>query len=439
MNLSLQKDIIFYPLNKKYVIAYSPRLKDPVVLLSKKVAELISDNKSSVINNLSKITKKQLIDLGILSNSRTLEAPFLKNEKTVSLWLHITNQCNLRCKYCYLHKSNENMSYEIAKKSIDFIFDKAKDNQSNSVDIKISGGEPLTRFDFVEKIVFYTSKCSAKFGINFSITVFTNSTLVTQELAEKLKKLNIGVTTSLDGIGKYHDTNRIYQNGSGSFQETIRGINILKSNSIPTNITVTITDSNISNLSSLVKYLVKNNLQFSLNFFRENPFSENSNACKPDLLIKQMNKVYSFLLKNPPLWINTDSLLDRVKINHPRLYTCQAAHSYFAIKANGDICGCQMTLDFPCKHNLTNINKSKNNNFRYKNMEYNPPYNKKVICKDCQWGSICCGGCPILSSNIFKSPFHPSPYCSVYKKLIPKLIIIEGKRLYKLMLNQGSK
>ena len=64
------------------------------------------------------------------------------------LTLQVTQQCNLRCEYCaysgiYDNRthSNKRMSFETAKKSIDFFLDHSRD--SESIAFGFYGGEPL--------------------------------------------------------------------------------------------------------------------------------------------------------------------------------------------------------------------------------------------------------------------------------------------------------
>ena len=44
-----------------------------------------------------------------------------KQPSRLVVWFHITNQCNLRCTYCYVNKTKEKMSTVIAHKTIDKI------------------------------------------------------------------------------------------------------------------------------------------------------------------------------------------------------------------------------------------------------------------------------------------------------------------------------
>ena len=75
----------------------------------------------------------------------------------------MTQQCNLRCEYCaysgiYDNRthSNKRMSFETAKKSIDFFLDHSRD--SESIAFGFYGGEPLLEASLIEKCIDYINK-----------------------------------------------------------------------------------------------------------------------------------------------------------------------------------------------------------------------------------------------------------------------------------------
>ncbi len=79
------------------------------------------------------------------------------------LTLQVTQQCNLRCEYCaysgiYDNRthSNKRMSFETAKKSIDFFLDHSRD--SESIAFGFYGGEPLLEASLIEKCIDYINK-----------------------------------------------------------------------------------------------------------------------------------------------------------------------------------------------------------------------------------------------------------------------------------------
>ncbi|MDH7577712.1 MAG: putative heme d1 biosynthesis radical SAM protein NirJ1 [Bacillota bacterium] len=130
----------------------------------------------------------------------------------VVVW-NMTRTCNLRCIHCYASAEPEKhpgeMSTAEAKRFID-------DLAAFKVPVLLfSGGEPLMRPDFFELAAYAASR-----GIR--PTVSTNGTLITCEVARRLKETGVGyVGISLDGIGESNDR---FRGKRGAFAAALRGI-----------------------------------------------------------------------------------------------------------------------------------------------------------------------------------------------------------------------
>lgn len=142
--------------------------------------------------------------------------------KLVKLTLIVSNNCNLRCKYCYADYGvydgygNTNMTPEVVRDVIDFFID----NGVNEIQyVMFFGGEPLLALDTVEAACEYFSSLYDK-GILHSIPEYStvsNLTLLNEKAIHVIEKYNIAVTASIDGSKEIHDSQRIYQDGSGSY------------------------------------------------------------------------------------------------------------------------------------------------------------------------------------------------------------------------------
>ena len=137
---------------------------------------------------------------------QTTAAPFLV------VW-NLTRQCNLRCKHCYENAqplpAEDELTTEEAKRVIDEFA------KSGVVAIAFSGGEPLLRRDFFELVKYAKSK-------EFYISVASNGTLITKEIATKLKESGIDyIEISLDGFEDVHDN---FRGVKGAWKRTVNGI-----------------------------------------------------------------------------------------------------------------------------------------------------------------------------------------------------------------------
>lgn len=140
-----------------------------------------------------------------ITQPQKLGAPFLV------VW-DLTHACNLNCKHCYQRADRplpDELTTEEAKRLIKELAD------ADVVALAFSGGEPLMRSDFYELAAYARS-------LGIYVALATNGTLITKEVAKRLKKLDIYVEISLDGASaKIHDE---FRGVPGMFDRTINGI-----------------------------------------------------------------------------------------------------------------------------------------------------------------------------------------------------------------------
>ena len=130
----------------------------------------------------------------------------------VVVW-NSTRTCNLKCVHCYMdsdaQKYQGELTTEEAKRFID-------DLAEFRVPVLLfSGGEPLIRPDFFELAAYAAGK-----GIR--PTLSTNGTLITPEVAARIKEIGVGyVGISLDGLREVNDK---FRGKEGAFTAAMKGI-----------------------------------------------------------------------------------------------------------------------------------------------------------------------------------------------------------------------
>ena len=153
-----------------------------------------------------------------------------------SLTFIVTEDCNLRCKYCYItHKSsNKRMSFDVAKKFIDYVFSGTLRLQE-SVTLDFIGGEPLLEIDLIDKICDYFKLKSYLVGSpwywNYRISICTNGVNYSDKRIQDFIKKNeekVGITITIDGIKEKHDLQRVFPDGSGSYDVIKKNVDIWK-------------------------------------------------------------------------------------------------------------------------------------------------------------------------------------------------------------------
>ncbi|WP_068502419.1 Cys-rich peptide radical SAM maturase CcpM [Paenibacillus kribbensis] len=154
------------------------------------------------------------------------------DRKLYTMALQLTQNCNLRCKYCvysgsYTNRThtNKRMSREVAFKAIDFLILHSAD--SSTINLGFYGGEPLLEFPLIRDCIEYAKKNIFGKELTFSIT--TNATLFSPEVIDFLSENSVNITISLDGPELLHDKNRRYGvNGRGTFADIMNNIEMIK-------------------------------------------------------------------------------------------------------------------------------------------------------------------------------------------------------------------
>lgn len=146
----------------------------------------------------------------------------------------VTKDCQLACKYCYLVGKNETerMSFEVAKKAIDYVLDNREIFNESSVVWDFIGGEPFLEIDLIDQICDYIKlqlfdKNHPWFN-SYRFSFSTNGINYHEEkvqnyIKKNLDHLSIGIT--IDGTEIKHDLNRVYKNtGKGSYKDVVKNI-----------------------------------------------------------------------------------------------------------------------------------------------------------------------------------------------------------------------
>lgn len=156
---------------------------------------------------------------------------FHLENKVEKLTLQVTQNCNLRCTYCsysgmYNQRSHSNniMSYDMMKKSVDFLIKHSI--HSKKVDLGFYGGEPLLAFDKIKKLIIYIKQKYPYKELTYSLT--TNGTIFTDEIIQFLSENEFNVMVSIDGPKELHDKNRVFSNGEGSFDKMMKNLLYIK-------------------------------------------------------------------------------------------------------------------------------------------------------------------------------------------------------------------
>lgn len=166
--------------------------------------------------------------------------------------IHLTERCNLRCKYCYENKKKK----EIDFKNIQYLIDNEIKEKSKYVVLNFYGGEPLLRKDLIYDTIAYIKSKKSKTKFYFGMT--TNGTLLDDKFIQCIKQNNfLHVAYSFDGKKETQNLNRITVNGEGTFEIVESNAKKLLNNYQNVIAMVVVTRNNINMLKDNIEYLIE--------------------------------------------------------------------------------------------------------------------------------------------------------------------------------------
>lgn len=356
-----------------------------------------------------------------------------------SIDLEISNNCNLRCLYCYHFSGSGDVGIDLPTEEWLSFFEELK--QCSVFNVSLSGGEPLLRKDFKELV-----DGIVKNKMRFSI--LSNGILVNDDIAEYIKSTSRcnSYQVSIDGPGpEEHDACR----GKGAFEKALTGLKCLMRHKIPVNVRVTIHKYNVGSLNEIAEFLLDeiglssfstNNAAY-MGLCRENKdivqltANEYSEAMARLLELDKRYKGRIMAAAGPLANAKNWKEMENAKQQHREylsgygcLSSCGGVFSQMAVLADGTM--------VPCNQ-LSHIKLGKINKDSLRDVWVNHPELKRLrerrdvplsnfeYCRTCEYISYCKGGCPATAYALAGSENKPAPD-ACYRSFL-----CEGGRLQK--------
>lgn len=173
------------------------------------------------------------------------------------LWLHLAHSCNLRCRYCFADagtysQQNRLMTPSVARDAVDFLL---RHCQGPAAKIVFFGGEPLLNTEVLKETVLYAQRRAQEKGMQMLFNLITNLTLLTEDIAVFCKEHSIDIQVSLDGPRDINDAQRVYHDGTGSYDVISENLELMRRLDMPLRgVRATITDLN-ADIGALYEFL----------------------------------------------------------------------------------------------------------------------------------------------------------------------------------------
>lgn len=272
--------------------------------------------------------------------------------KAISPWIHTTEKCNLKCKYCYV-KGTSTMSKSIYDAMEVFLLDK----QFEHIHLRFAGGEPLLVFDIWKGFAERMLKDE-----RVSIEVLTNFQVVPNNFWNFADNKKVYVSVSIDNDKDIKPLTREMNYKLKKLREPW--------------ILTTLTENNIDNINLLASFVGMNNYGWALttDYFWQHAVSFD----------KLLNKLVEIL------YILNEFNYDFTKITFnnctikSNFNGCKAGTEMIAIGCDGSIYQCQTLIN--------KKNKIIGNIFD----GYKPTPLAKFGCDKCEINQVTCyNWCPL--------------------------------------------
>lgn len=185
--------------------------------------------------DLGFIIEEEFDELGTIRLNNKLKT---FNSRDYFMMVYPTQDCNLKCWYCYEnHIKDSFMSEDVQKSIVKHISVKIGRKEIDSLHLTFFGGEPFLNFDTIAYPLLEQIKTICD---NASITLYTffvtNGTLLSEDIILRLKNFHPMFQITIDGNREKHNKVRKYKSQSeGTFDLIIRSLNLISKNIISNN------------------------------------------------------------------------------------------------------------------------------------------------------------------------------------------------------------
>lgn len=333
-----------------------------------------------------------------------VDSLFVFKRMRKSITFIVTKDCQLACKYCYLVGKNnkERMTWDVAKKSIDYILDNEADFPEEGVVWDFIGGEPLLEVELIDKICDYIKnelyRRNHHWFTNYQFALTTNGLNYDNDKVQKFIKKNqkhLYVGLTIDGTERKHDLNRIFKtSGKGSYKEVVKNIPLWLDQIAGAATKVTISSEDIPYICESVLHIYSLGIkEIHINVVFENVWNDGDDIAFENQLLKLADIIIDEgLYKDHACSFFEESIgkpLDPIKRNNN---WCGAGRM-LSIDAAGNFYPCTRFAQYSLREKnariIGNINDGIDQNKLRPFLTLNRCMQSKQECIDCEIASGC--------------------------------------------------
>lgn len=251
------EEIFFVPFEKDpcNVIVYVP-LRSYIALCDKSLQdEFLNNHDGEICSEFIKMMQnRELVDIMKIHQKNREILPLLS--------LPITDNCNLKCGYCYFRAGDTDKKAKMTKSQIEAYVNAYIDaldrypvkKKGKVIDVSIAGGgEPTVEFDLFCYTVELIEERMKGLGITPHFSMPTNGAY-----GEKVRDFILNhfhqISFSLDGPKEIQDIQRPFRNGKGSFDCVFETAKYFYKNGLQMAFRVTVTNKSVGRLREILDF-----------------------------------------------------------------------------------------------------------------------------------------------------------------------------------------
>ena len=317
-----------------------------------------------------------------------------------NLCLVLSQDCNMRCIYCYenggsFNKTRKIMDCSTIKKIVDWWISKIP-QEISLVRVEFYGGEPLLNISGFMYAIEYINEKMKQLNKKVRYFVITNGTLINGEILEVLKINKVTVTLSIDGDRESQNVNRRLLGNQDSYDIVIQNLHRLLDLNVRVLARITMTQGNVKRLFNSVVSLWEAGID-EVDCFAVLTNSEKLRIREDDLIelrktceMIQKKMVDNLITKKEKFFGNYLRIIGSLYDNWDKFYPMCGYYSYKKIYCTPDeeLYNCEKLIGFnsECLGTVDEIEC-----IQLKERITSHTYSKK--CAECVMRRVCGGYC----------------------------------------------
>lgn len=345
----------------------------------------------------------------------------------------LTNQCNLRCRYCSEGNPEEAqyLDMEIGKKMLNelpALLDLKKDKKIN---ILWHGGEPLLypRQNLCQ-LMDHAKEVLAGYELKFSMQ--TNGYGIDDDWLDVFRRYDISVGLSMDGYRELHDAGRQTPEGQGSYDRVFANLQRMQAAGMKAGVLMVLDTTAPIDVDKLMEQIIKCGGDIKIH-----PVMPCGRAADRED-IEKINQCYIALLQElfvrcvqseaainiSPLRELLEAIIADSNVGECS-YSGTCGENFICVYSDGSVgvCGRRLadkTFEYGRlqESSLLDLYQSA----LAQQVRGRADYLAEHDCKDCAYWQWCHGGCTFEAMNMTGDVFTKYPLCRYRKQLIDYLI-----------------